>query len=76
MKDKRLVIDHIGVGVRDYEESVAFYSRALAPLGLELVAETETDNRAAGFGYTGRLRPLHDHKIRWLFLPRVPRFLR
>jgi catechol 2,3-dioxygenase-like lactoylglutathione lyase family enzyme len=54
MKDKRLVIDHIGVGVRDYEESVAFYSRALAPLGLELVAETETDNRAAGFGYKGR----------------------
>ena len=54
MKDMRLVIDHIGVGVRDYEESVAFYSRALAPLGLELVAETETDNRAAGFGYKGR----------------------
>jgi len=50
MKDKRLVIDHIGVGVRDYEESVAFYSRALGPLGLELVAETGTDKRAAGFG--------------------------
>jgi catechol 2,3-dioxygenase-like lactoylglutathione lyase family enzyme len=54
MLGKRLVIDHIGVGVRDYEESVAFYSRALAPLGLELVAETGTDNRAAGFGYMGR----------------------
>jgi catechol 2,3-dioxygenase-like lactoylglutathione lyase family enzyme len=54
MKDKRLVIDHIGVGVRNYEESVDFYSRALLPLGLELVAETETDNRAAGFGYKGR----------------------
>jgi catechol 2,3-dioxygenase-like lactoylglutathione lyase family enzyme len=40
--------------VRDYDESVAFYSRALAPLGLELVAETGTDNRAAGFGYMGR----------------------
>jgi catechol 2,3-dioxygenase-like lactoylglutathione lyase family enzyme len=54
MEGKRLVIDHIGVGVRDYEESVAFYSAALGPLGLELVAETDTDNRAAGFGYRGR----------------------
>jgi catechol 2,3-dioxygenase-like lactoylglutathione lyase family enzyme len=54
MEGKRLVVDHIGVGVRDYDESVAFYSRALAPLGLELVAETGTDNRAAGFGYMGR----------------------
>jgi catechol 2,3-dioxygenase-like lactoylglutathione lyase family enzyme len=54
MQGKRLVIDHIGVGVRDYEESLEFYSRALAPLGLELVAETGTDNRAAGFGYKGR----------------------
>ena len=54
MKGKRLVIDHIGVGVRDYEESLVFYTRALAPLGLEMVAETATDNRAAGFGYKGR----------------------
>lgn len=54
MEDKRLVIDHLGVGVRDYDESVEFYRRALAPLGLELVAETPTDNRAAGFGYAGR----------------------
>lgn len=54
MKGARLVIDHIGVGVRSYEESIEFYSRALAPLGLELVAETETDNRSAGFGYGGR----------------------
>jgi catechol 2,3-dioxygenase-like lactoylglutathione lyase family enzyme len=54
MEGKRLVVDHIGVGVRDYDESVTFYSRALAPLGLELVAETGTDNRAAGFGYMGR----------------------
>jgi catechol 2,3-dioxygenase-like lactoylglutathione lyase family enzyme len=54
VEGKRLVIDHIGVGVRSYEESIEFYSRALAPLGLELVAETETDNRSAGFGYKGR----------------------
>ncbi|HEX4761006.1 MAG TPA: VOC family protein [Thermoleophilaceae bacterium] len=54
MEGKRLVIDHIGVGVRDYEQSLDFYIRALAPLGLDLVAETEADNRAAGFGYKGR----------------------
>jgi catechol 2,3-dioxygenase-like lactoylglutathione lyase family enzyme len=54
VEGKRLVIDHIGVGVRDYEESLRFYSSALAPLGLELVVEDEADNRAAGFGYKGR----------------------
>ena len=54
MDGTRLVIDHIGVGVRDYDESVRFYSAALAPLGLELVVETGQDNRAAGFGYRGR----------------------
>ena len=54
MKETRLVIDHIAVGVRDYEESLEFYSRALEPLGLELVVETGADNRAAGFGYGGR----------------------
>jgi catechol 2,3-dioxygenase-like lactoylglutathione lyase family enzyme len=54
MEGKRLVVDHIGVGVRDYDESLAFYSAALAPLALELVAETGTDNRSAGFGYMGR----------------------
>ncbi|HEY1594658.1 MAG TPA: VOC family protein [Thermoleophilaceae bacterium] len=54
MEGKRLVVDHIGVGVRDYDESVAFYTAALGPLGLELVAETDTDNRSAGFGYMGR----------------------
>jgi catechol 2,3-dioxygenase-like lactoylglutathione lyase family enzyme len=54
VEGKRLVIDHIGVGVRDYEESLAFYTQALEPLGLELVLEYPADNRAAGFGYKGR----------------------
>jgi catechol 2,3-dioxygenase-like lactoylglutathione lyase family enzyme len=52
---KRLrVIDHIGVGVRDFEASVEFYARALAPLGFEQVAFIDADNRAAGFGIAGR----------------------
>jgi catechol 2,3-dioxygenase-like lactoylglutathione lyase family enzyme len=50
----RRVIDHIGIGVRDYEESRTFYERALAPLGLAMVAEIEADNRAAGYGRDGR----------------------
>jgi catechol 2,3-dioxygenase-like lactoylglutathione lyase family enzyme len=50
----KLVIDHIGIGVRDYDESRNFYERALGPLGLALVAEVEADNRAAGFGRDGR----------------------
>jgi catechol 2,3-dioxygenase-like lactoylglutathione lyase family enzyme len=49
-----LVIDHLGVGVRDYEESRSFYERALATLGIELVAEIDADNRAAGYGRGGR----------------------
>jgi catechol 2,3-dioxygenase-like lactoylglutathione lyase family enzyme len=48
------VIDHIGVGVRDFEESLDFYSRALGPLGFERVAFIDADNRSAGFGVHGR----------------------
>src|SRR3954471_24653745 len=48
------VIDHVGVGVNNFETSVDFYSRALAPLGIEEVAVTDSDNRAAGFGSEGR----------------------
>jgi catechol 2,3-dioxygenase-like lactoylglutathione lyase family enzyme len=48
------VIDHVGVGVRDFEASLDFYARALAPLGFERVAFIDADNRAAGFGVRGR----------------------
>ena len=48
------VIDHIGVGVRNFDESLEFYARALAPLGFEQVALVEADNRSAGFGVAGR----------------------
>ena len=48
------VIDHIGVGVRDFVESLDFYTRALAPLGFERVAYVDADNRSAGFGLHGR----------------------
>src|SRR4051812_50223435 len=54
MPDRLRVIDHIGVGVRDFEESLEFYTRALAPLGFERVALVDSDNRSAGFGIRGR----------------------
>ena len=35
------MIDHIGVAVSDYEVSKAFYSKALAPLGIGLIVEVQ-----------------------------------
>jgi catechol 2,3-dioxygenase-like lactoylglutathione lyase family enzyme len=46
------MIDHVGIGVRDYGRSKAFYQRVLAPLGMALVMEPQ--GRAAGFGKDGR----------------------
>ncbi|HEX8855024.1 MAG TPA: VOC family protein [Thermoleophilaceae bacterium] len=48
------VIYHVGIGVRDFDESLEFYSRALKPLGIELVERREMDNRAAVFGAGGQ----------------------
>ncbi|MBV8756761.1 MAG: VOC family protein [Deltaproteobacteria bacterium] len=41
------MIDHIGIAVSDFEKSVAFYTKALAPLGYTLVM---TWQQNAGFG--------------------------
>ena len=46
------MLDHVGFGVSDYERSKAFYSEALAPLGIELIKEPV--GRAAGFGQDGK----------------------
>lgn len=43
-----MIIDHIGVAISDYERSKAFFSKALAPLGIELVMEH------AGWGGFGK----------------------
>ena len=53
------MIDHIGFPVSDYARSKAFYAKALAPLGYELVMEidaklTEAGAPAAGFGSGGK----------------------
>lgn len=45
------MIDHIGIQVADLERSIAFYTKALAPLGFELVMRWE---QFAGFGIGGK----------------------
>jgi catechol 2,3-dioxygenase-like lactoylglutathione lyase family enzyme len=45
------MIDHIGILVTDLERSVAFYTKALAPLGYALVMQF---GPAAGFGVAGK----------------------
>jgi catechol 2,3-dioxygenase-like lactoylglutathione lyase family enzyme len=46
------MLDHVGFGVSDYQRSKAFYERALAPLGIELLMEPVAE--AAGFGRDGK----------------------
>ena len=42
------MLDHVGFSVSDYERSKAFYQRALAPLGIELLMEPVPN--IGGFG--------------------------
>jgi catechol 2,3-dioxygenase-like lactoylglutathione lyase family enzyme len=44
------MIDHLGIMVTDLDASVTFYTKALAPLGYELVMRRE---QFAGFGVAG-----------------------
>ena len=45
------MIDHIGIQVANLDASVAFYTKALAPLGYVLIKRFE---QAAGFGIDGK----------------------
>jgi catechol 2,3-dioxygenase-like lactoylglutathione lyase family enzyme len=45
------MIDHIGIRVSDFERAVAFYTKALAPLGY---APLMTFEKMAGFGIAGK----------------------
>ncbi|MGB4811747.1 MAG: VOC family protein [Methylophilaceae bacterium] len=46
-----MIIDHIGLAVSDYEKSKQFFSKALAPLGIEVVTEVQG---WAGLGKSGK----------------------
>lgn len=53
------MLDHLGIVVRDFERSRAFYEAVLAPLGATLVMEVPPDvtgdgSRHAGFGRGGK----------------------
>ncbi len=52
----RAMIDHIGIAVSDLDRSLAFYTKALAPLGYELLRKFDIpDGRSvAGFGIGGK----------------------
>lgn len=62
-----MFIDHIGFAVADYRRSKAFYTRCLAPLGLQLIVEIEGwagfgrgDRAELWFGEDGTAqRPMH-----------------
>ncbi len=46
------MLDHVGIPVSDYSRSLAFYTQALAPLGIGLIMEVAQEEiagaRAAG----------------------------
>jgi catechol 2,3-dioxygenase-like lactoylglutathione lyase family enzyme len=44
-------LDHVCINVTDFERSKAFYTAALAPLGIGLIMEF---GKAAGFGRNGK----------------------
>lgn len=49
------MIDHIGLSVTDVDKAIAFYTKALAPLGYELIMRVdEGDYHGAGFGEKGK----------------------
>ena len=45
------MIDHVGLGVSDLEQSKAFYQQALGPLGYQLLMERDG---SAGLGRNGK----------------------
>lgn len=54
MPSRRIVIDHLSVGVSDLERSRVFYRAALAPLGFdELPANGSGEGDEAAFGPEG-----------------------
>ena len=53
MPTRRVVIDHVTVGVRDLEQSRQFYRAALAPLGFEPFGPWRGGVREITFGVEG-----------------------
>jgi catechol 2,3-dioxygenase-like lactoylglutathione lyase family enzyme len=50
MPSRRVIIDHLTIGVSDLERSRRFYARALTPLGFEELGGWSEEHRAISFG--------------------------
>jgi catechol 2,3-dioxygenase-like lactoylglutathione lyase family enzyme len=46
------MFDHVAIGVTDYQASKAFYLQALAPIGIEVVAENQLGLEMSADGKT------------------------
>jgi catechol 2,3-dioxygenase-like lactoylglutathione lyase family enzyme len=53
MPERRVVIDHLAVGVSDLARSREFYSRALEPLGFAEIGSWSEENNEVAFGAEG-----------------------
>jgi len=53
MPVRRVVIDHVSVGVSDLPRSIAFYTRALEPLGFKPLGPWSEGARSMAFGPEG-----------------------
>ena len=53
MAERRVVIDHLTIGVRDLERSRRFYAAALEPLGFEQMGPWSDERREIAFGVKG-----------------------
>jgi catechol 2,3-dioxygenase-like lactoylglutathione lyase family enzyme len=53
MAERRVVIDHLTIGVRDLERSRRFYAAALEPLGFEEIGPWSDERREIAFGVKG-----------------------
>jgi catechol 2,3-dioxygenase-like lactoylglutathione lyase family enzyme len=53
MPERRVVIDHLTIGVRDLERSRRFYRAALEPLGFEERGPWSDERREIAFGAEG-----------------------
>ena len=52
------ILDHVGFPVTDYARSVAFYQKALAPLGIVILKQFSlSEDGADGYAGFGRQRP-------------------
>jgi catechol 2,3-dioxygenase-like lactoylglutathione lyase family enzyme len=53
MAERRVVIDHLSIGVGDLERSREFYRRALEPLGYGEMGPWSEENNEVAFGVEG-----------------------